>query len=82
MCWNPRANRLPTSSGWVGLNFFYKFQYELIFDSTHLEPDWSGLNLWWAGLVSQPADKRVTQVFLLGWTLHLGHLRLFFLVNT
>jgi len=53
----------------------------LIFEPTHLEPGLSGLNPWWAGLAHQPADKRVTQVFLiflLSWALHLGHVRLFF----
>jgi len=42
--------RFTTGLGWVGLNFFYKFQYGLIFDPAHLEPDSSGLNPWWAGL--------------------------------
>jgi len=40
--------RLITGSGWVWLNFFYKFQYGLTFDPVHLEPGSSGLNPWWA----------------------------------
>jgi len=38
--------RLTTGSGRVGLKFFYKFQYGLIFDPAHLEPGSSGLNPW------------------------------------
>jgi len=58
-------NRLTMSSDGVGLKFFYKFQYELIFDAAHLEPSSPELNLWWAGLAHQPVDKRVTQVFFI-----------------
>jgi len=62
--------RLTTGSNRVGLKFFYKFQYGLIFYPAHLEPDSSGLNMWWAGLDHQPTDKKVTQVFFikLGFT--------------
>jgi len=35
---------LTTGLGRVGLKFFYKFQYGLIFDPTHLELSSSGLN--------------------------------------
>jgi len=37
---------LTTDSGWIELNFFYKFQYEFIFNPIHLEPDSPELNLW------------------------------------
>jgi len=62
--------RLTTGSSWVGLKSFYKFQYRMIFDPAHLEPDSFGLNPWWAGLAHQPAEKNVTQVFFvkLGFT--------------
>jgi len=38
--------RLTTGSGRVGLKLFYKFQYGLILDPTHLEPNSSGFNPW------------------------------------
>jgi len=62
--------QLTTGSDRVGLKFFYKFQYGLIFDPAHLEPSSPGLNPWWAGLAHKPADKMVTQVFFikLGFT--------------
>jgi len=46
--------RLTTGSGRVGLKFFYKFQYRLIFDLTHLEPGSLELNPWWAGWLTNP----------------------------
>jgi len=36
--------RFTTILSRVGLNFFYKFQYRLIFDPAHLEPDSPELN--------------------------------------
>jgi len=55
--------RLTTGSGWVGLKFFYKFQYRLIFDPAHLEPDSPGLNPWWVGLAHQRQIKGHTSIF-------------------
>jgi len=40
------STRLITGSDRVGLKFFYKFQYRLIFDPAHLELGSSGLNPW------------------------------------
>jgi len=70
--------RLTTSSGRIGLNFFYKFQYGLIFDLAHLELGSSRLNPWWAWLAHQSADKRVTQVFFIKLGFTFGSCYVFF----
>jgi len=46
MGWNPQANPAhhEFGSGWV--EFFFKFQYRLIFDTAHLKPGSFGLNPW------------------------------------
>ena len=69
------STRLTTGSDRVGLKFFYKFKYGLIFDPAYLE---AGLNLWWARLIHQPANKGSHKYFLLSWTLYLDHIRFFF----
>jgi len=44
------ASQLSSARVRVGLKFFYKFRYGLIFDPTHLEPGSPELNSWWARL--------------------------------
>jgi len=39
---------------WIGLKFFYKFQYGLIFDPVHLEPDSPGLTHGESGWLTNP----------------------------
>jgi len=46
MAWNLQANPAHHKLGRVGLKFFYKFQYGLIFDPAHLEPGSPKLNPW------------------------------------
>ena len=75
MSWNLRANPAHHGfgSGWVEI--FLQISIRVDF-----WPGSSGLNPWWARLAHQPADKRVTSIFisfLLSWTLHLGHIKLF-----